>query len=48
LWWFFGYNNAFRFDDERAYKGSVGLGGNISMSLSEFQRKGTTFTTAGM
>ena len=27
-WWFFGYNNAFRNDDER--EGSVGLGGNIS------------------
>jgi len=30
-WWFFGYNNAFRNDDER--EGSVGLGGNISGSL---------------
>jgi ADP-ribosyl-[dinitrogen reductase] hydrolase len=34
LWWHFGYNNAFRFDDT-AGRHSVGLGGNISRSLEE-------------
>ena len=36
LWWFCGYNNAFRFDDSRDRKGSVGLGGNISGSLYKY------------
>ena len=30
-WWFFGYNNAFRFDDSRDH--SVGLGGQINGSF---------------
>ena len=36
LWWFFGYNNAFRFDKKRPSKHSVGLGGNISGSLFKY------------
>ena len=37
LWWYYGYNNAFRFDDNRKYnKHSIGLGGNISGSFSEY------------
>eukprot|EP00759_Apiculatamorpha_spiralis_P035478 PhF_6_TR36202/c0_g1_i1/m.52803 len=34
-WWEHGYNNAFRFDKERARRSSVGLGGNISHSISD-------------
>jgi ADP-ribosyl-[dinitrogen reductase] hydrolase len=45
-WWAFGYNNAFGWDDGRG-KGSVGLGGNISMSMGEFAREGTPYTRAG-
>lgn len=37
LWWHFGYNNAFRFDDT-AGRRSVGLGGNIANSLVETRR----------
>ena len=33
-WWFFGYDNAFRFDDSRSH--SVGLGGQISASLYNY------------
>ena len=33
LWWFHGYNNAFRCDKDRNNKHSVGLGGNIRGSL---------------
>ena len=36
LWWECGYNNAFRFDQLRYSKHSVGLGGNISGSLKAF------------
>jgi len=36
LWWHYGYCNAFGNDDKRKEKGSVGLGGNISLSLREF------------
>ena len=36
LWWYFGYNNAFRFDNKRHNKHSVGLGGNISGSLYKY------------
>ena len=32
-WWFRGYCNAFRRDEKRKNKASVGLGGNISKSL---------------
>lgn len=32
-WWFFGLNNAFRKDDNRGSKSSVGLGGNIANSI---------------
>jgi len=47
LWWNFGYCNAFRFDKDRYSRHSVGLGGNISMSFSEFYRNGAPYTTAG-
>ncbi len=46
-WWAFGYNNAFGWDEGRPSKGSVGLGGNISMSMSEFAREGSPYTRAG-
>jgi ADP-ribosylglycohydrolase len=36
LWWNYGYCNAFGKDEKRGEKGSVGLGGNISLSLREF------------
>jgi len=45
-WWRFGYNNAW----VRAKSGpqhSVGLGGNISMSFSEFAKDGSVFTKCG-
>jgi ADP-ribosyl-[dinitrogen reductase] hydrolase len=32
-WWYHGLNNAFAEDDRRGIKVSVGLGGNVSMSL---------------
>ena len=35
-WWYGGYNNAFRLDNNRSDTGSVGLGGNISQSFMEF------------
>ena len=43
-WWDFGYDNAFRFDKP---KHSVGLGGNISMSLSEYVYHPREETAAG-
>lgn len=46
-WWALGLNNAFGFDNERRSKGSVGLGGNISQSMSEFMRDRTPYTLAG-
>lgn len=46
-WNSYGYNNAFGRDTERVGCGSVGLGGNISMSMSEWQEKGTARTGAG-
>ena len=36
LWWFYGYNNSFRFDEQRSNKQSFGLGGNISGSFANF------------
>jgi len=47
LWWNCGYNNAFRLDQNRISKHSVGLGGNISASFFEFGKLGTVFTTEG-
>ena len=35
-WWFYGYNNPFRFDDTRTNKQSVGLGGNMKGSFCSF------------
>ena len=52
-WWDHGYNNAFRFQPPTSSlwggsnRGSVGLGGNISMSFSEFERNGQVFTKVG-
>lgn len=46
-WWEYGYNNAFAYDEERRGGGSIGLGGNISMSFGEFKREKGDFTTAG-
>ena len=36
LWWRYGYNNAFRFDEKRNNKHSVGLGGNIRGSIENY------------
>ena len=44
-WWFFGYDNAFRFDDNRSH--SVGLGGQISASLFNYIVKTRKETTTG-
>ena len=44
-WWFAGYDNAFALDETRQH--SVGLGGNIHMSLQEFLRAGHPYTPAG-
>ena len=46
-WWYLGYNNAFRFDKERDRRDSVGLGGNISLSLKAYLKKAYPFTHAG-
>ena len=35
-WWYFGYNNTFRFDEQRSKKGSIGLGGNVSGSFKKY------------
>lgn len=42
-----GYNNAFGRDSEASRRSSVGLGGNISLSMNEWEEKGTAQTTAG-
>ena len=36
-WWYHGYNNAFRFNDQRKSQTSVGLGGNIAQSLKSMK-----------
>jgi len=46
-WWYLGYNNAFRFDDWRMNRGSVGLGGNISLSFEAYIARASPFTKAG-
>lgn len=50
-WWHFGYNNAFSRDSQRLDSdrggGSVGLGGNISMSFREFLQEQAEVTSAG-
>jgi len=49
-WWQFGYNSAFRMDMERRKAfpcGSVGLGGNIGESLSEFLDAQDEYTKTG-
>ena len=38
-WWFYGYNNAFRFDPNRQMEGSVGLGQNISEGLYKMKKE---------
>lgn len=52
MWNSYGYNNGFRFDETRdklGGKSSIGLGGNISMSLMEFRMSGfkSEATSAG-
>lgn len=42
-----GYNNAFGRDPKRNSRGSVGLGGNISMSMQEWEEVGNPQTAAG-
>ena len=42
-WWFRGYNNAFRKDDNRDSKKSIGLGGNTQKSLEPLE----TFADGG-
>ena len=34
-WWLFGYNNSFGNDDDREEQTSVGLGGNIGLSMAD-------------
>lgn len=46
-WWNGGYNNGFCYDDDNRSKHSVGLGGNISMSMYSYFRDGLGFTKAG-
>jgi len=46
-WWYLGYNNAFRYDDFRQNRGSIGLGKNISMSFESYLREAQAFTKAG-
>ena len=38
-WWFHGYNNAFRLEEKRLRRTSVGLGYGVSMSLREMQEE---------
>ena len=44
-WWYCGYNNAFRLDNNRS--GSVGLGGQISGSFSNYIQNPTKKTISG-
>jgi ADP-ribosyl-[dinitrogen reductase] hydrolase len=46
-WWYHGYNNAFTYDRDNKNKKSVGLGGNISLSLKRFMEYGEPKTSAG-
>eukprot|EP01064_Diplonema_japonicum_P020545 TRINITY_DN300_c7_g1_i1.p1 TRINITY_DN300_c7_g1~~TRINITY_DN300_c7_g1_i1.p1 ORF type:complete len:503 (+),score=87.36 TRINITY_DN300_c7_g1_i1:83-1591(+) len=46
-WNRFGYNNAFGRDAIRGFRSSIGLGGNISMSMWEFCQDGGPYTKAG-
>eukprot|EP01059_Diplonema_ambulator_P005349 TRINITY_DN1509_c0_g1_i1.p1 TRINITY_DN1509_c0_g1~~TRINITY_DN1509_c0_g1_i1.p1 ORF type:complete len:483 (+),score=121.87 TRINITY_DN1509_c0_g1_i1:80-1450(+) len=46
-WNRFGYNNAFGRDASRGFRSSIGLGGNISMSMWEFCQEGGEYTQAG-
>jgi ADP-ribosyl-[dinitrogen reductase] hydrolase len=46
-WLEYGYNNAFGRDKARESKQSVGLGGNISQSMSEWCETGKPMTEAG-
>ncbi|CAK9101530.1 unnamed protein product [Durusdinium trenchii] len=38
MWWFHGYCNAFRYDERRHGRSSVGLGGNVAKSLADVER----------
>ena len=35
-WFFYGYNNSFKYDEQRPNKYSIGLGGNISNSFKQY------------
>lgn len=47
LWYKHGYNNAFGRDASRQGRSSVGLGGNISMSMNEWEREPTRAPRTG-
>jgi len=46
-WNRYGYCTAFGYDNSRTFKHSVGLGGNISLSMKEFQENQIPYTKAG-
>jgi len=46
-WHHYGYCNAFGYDTQRISNASVGLGGNISLSMYEFQDNQIPYTKAG-
>ena len=48
-WWYFGYNNTFRFDNNRYIKNSFGLGGNVAGSFKRYLTElgKNEFTTYG-
>lgn len=41
MWWFHGYCNAFRYDERRYGRSSVGLGGNVAKSLADVEHLAT-------
>eukprot|EP00435_Cladocopium_sp_Y103_P023425 s841_g5.t1 len=41
MWWFHGYCNAFRYDERRYGRSSVGLGGNVAKSLADVEYQAT-------
>ena len=45
MWWFHGYCNAFRYDEQRHVRSSVGLGGNVAKSLAEVERSAQVAAT---
>ena len=47
MWWFHGYCNAFRYDEQRHVRSSVGLGGNVAKSLADLERSAEVAPTYG-